>query len=157
MATVATAAASDWIMRNADPMPLVRNLPGGMQGEKWAAALDFVHGRCRRAAAEATISRAVLSEQLRVEAQDMHEAWLSMALAKMHAGGLGASFHAANGVAALMLATGQDAAYLTALTQPPSWRHGQTAISTSASISRRWVSGRSVAELGCHRSLPAPN
>jgi hydroxymethylglutaryl-CoA reductase (NADPH) len=34
----------------------------------------------------------------------------------MHAGGLGASFHAANGVAALMLATGQDAAYLTALT-----------------------------------------
>jgi hydroxymethylglutaryl-CoA reductase (NADPH) len=46
----------------------------------------------------------------------MHEAWLSTCLAKMHAGALGASFHAANGVAALMLATGQDAAYPTALT-----------------------------------------
>ena len=116
MATVATAAASDWIMRNAEPRPLVRNLPGGMQGEKWANALDFLHGRGRRVAAEATISRAVLRGQLRVEARDMHETWLSMALAKMSAGGLGASFHAANGVAALMLATGQDAAYLTALT-----------------------------------------
>ena len=116
MATVATAAATDWIMRHADPMPLECNLPGGMQGEKWANALDFLHGRGRSVVAEATISQTVLSEQLRVEAQDMHKAWLSMALAKMHAGGLGASFHAANGVAALMLATGQDAAYLTALT-----------------------------------------
>lgn len=116
MATVATAAASDWIMQNAVPAPSVRNLPGGMQGEKWANALDFIGGRGRRVAAEATVSRNVLSEQLRVSAQHMHEAWLSMCLAKMHAGGLGASFHAANGVAALMLATGQDAAYLTALT-----------------------------------------
>jgi len=116
MATVATAAACDWIMQNADLIPLVCNLPGGMQGEKWANALDFLHGRGRRVVAEATISRAVLNGQLRVEAQDMHEAWLSMALAKMSAGGLGASFHAANGVAALMLATGQDVAYLTALT-----------------------------------------
>jgi hydroxymethylglutaryl-CoA reductase (NADPH) len=116
MATVATAAASDWIMQNAIPTPLVRNLPGGMQGEKWANALDFISGRGRRVAAEATISRNVLKEQLRVEAGDMHDAWFSMSLAKMHAGGLGVSFHAANGVAAVMLATGQDAAYLTALT-----------------------------------------
>ena len=116
MATVATTAASDWIMQNADPRPLVRNLPGGMQGEKWANALDFLHGRGRRVVSEAMVSRAVLNEQLRVEAQDMQDAWISMALAKMNAGGLGASFHAANGVAALMLATGQDAAYLTALT-----------------------------------------
>ena len=46
----------------------------------------------------------------------MHQAWLGMTLAKVRSGGLGMSLHAANAAAALMLATGQDAACLTAFT-----------------------------------------
>ncbi len=116
MATVATAAACDWIMRHAEPKPLRMNLPGGLQGEKWANALDYLHGRGRRVTAEATIAREVLARNLHADAPSMHEAWLAMTLAKLQGAGLGISFHAANAVAALMLATGQDAAYLTAFT-----------------------------------------
>ena len=116
MATKATAAAVDWVMREAAPKPVRCDLPGGLQGEKWTNARDFLLGRGRRAVAEATITREVLGRQLHADAGRMHEAWLSMTMAKQHAGGLGASFHAANGAAAVMLATGQDLAYLTAFT-----------------------------------------
>jgi len=116
MATRATAEAVAWIRENAAPKPADVSLPGGMQGEKWANGRDFVQGRGRRVVAEATVSASVLRDLLRTDARTMHDAWLSMALAKMQAGGLGASFHAANGTAAVMLATGQDMAYLTALT-----------------------------------------
>jgi hydroxymethylglutaryl-CoA reductase (NADPH) len=44
----------------------------------------------------------------------MEDAWRTMALAKTQAVGFGMSFHAANGTAAIMLATGQDLAYLSA-------------------------------------------
>ncbi len=116
MATRATAEAVAWIAKHAPLPPSGINIPGGMQGEKWANGRDFVLGRGRRVVAEATLSAAVLHDLLRTDARTMHEAWLSMVLAKMQAGGLGASFHAANGIAAVMLATGQDMAYLAALT-----------------------------------------
>ncbi len=104
------------MLREAAPRPAACDLPGGLQGEKWTNARDFLLGRGRRVVAEATLARDVLEGHLRAEAQRMHAAWLSMALAKLQAGGLGTSFHAANGAAAVMLATGQDLAYLTAFT-----------------------------------------
>ena len=116
MATRATAEAVAWVLDHAQPKPTSYNLPGGLQGEKWANGRDFVQGRGHRVVAEATVSASVLQDLLRTDARTMHNAWLSMTLAKMQAGGLGASFHAANGAAAVMLATGQDMAYLTALT-----------------------------------------
>jgi hydroxymethylglutaryl-CoA reductase (NADPH) len=116
MATKATAAAVAWVKRAAVPPPAHCDLPGGLQGEKWTNARDFLLGRGRRAVAEATITRDVLATLLHAEATRMQAAWLSMTMAKQHAGGLGASFHAANGAAAVMLATGQDLAYLTAFT-----------------------------------------
>lgn len=114
MATAASAAASDWIMQAAQPRPKSCNLPGGLQGEKWANALDFIRGRGRRVAADAVITRDVLNAQLHAEASAMQDAWLTMTLAKTQAAGLGMSFHAANGATALMLATGQDLAYVAA-------------------------------------------
>jgi hydroxymethylglutaryl-CoA reductase (NADPH) len=116
MATKATAAAIAWVLREATPRPAACDLPGGLQGEKWTNARDFLLGRGRRVAAEATIARDVLKRRLHADARRMQAAWLSMALAKLQAGGLGTSFHAANGAAAIMLATGQDLAYLTAFT-----------------------------------------
>jgi hydroxymethylglutaryl-CoA reductase (NADPH) len=116
MATRATAEATAWIAQHAEPRPMVINIPGGLQGEKWVNGRDFVSGRGRRTVAEATISAEVLLQDLRTDALTMQQAWQSMALAKMQAGGLGASFHAANGAAAVMLATGQDMAYLSAFT-----------------------------------------
>lgn len=116
MATKATAAAVAWALHNAAPRPAHCDLPGGLQGEKWTNARDFLLGRGRSVSAEATIPRDVLATLLHAEAPRMHAAWLSMSMAKQHAGGLGASFHAANGAAAVMLATGQDIAYLAAFT-----------------------------------------
>ena len=71
----------------------------GMQGEKWANALDYLCGRGRHVAAEATIAREALAGQLRADAQSMHQAWLGMVLAKVRSAGLGIRLHAANGVA----------------------------------------------------------
>jgi hypothetical protein len=78
LATAASAAACAVVLDRVKPRPLRMFLPGGMQGEKWTNALDYLHGRGRRASAEATITREVLSGQLRVDAQSMHEAWLGM-------------------------------------------------------------------------------
>lgn len=116
MATKATAVAAAWIMQHAQAKPAACRVPSGLQGEKWVNGRDFVLGRGRRVVAEAKITAEALRQQFRADAQSMHATWFSMILAKMQAGGLGASFHAANGTAAVMLATGQDMAYLAAFT-----------------------------------------
>jgi hydroxymethylglutaryl-CoA reductase len=49
-------------------------LPGGLQGEKWTNARDFLLGRGRRVAAEATIARDVLKRRLHADARRMQAA-----------------------------------------------------------------------------------
>jgi hydroxymethylglutaryl-CoA reductase (NADPH) len=116
MATVATGAATEWIMEHAQPQPSHYYLPGGMQGEKWGNALDYLHSRGRRVTAEVTLTRDVLSQQLHTSSDALEVLWRSMILGKLQSVGLGANFHIANAVTALYLACGQDAAYTSALT-----------------------------------------
>lgn len=85
----------------------------GQDVEKRANARALVEGRGRSVQAEVTISRSLLENVLRVTPEDM------VAIAKTYAVGyaqLGTQnwmIQAANGLAGVMIATGQDAAYLT--------------------------------------------
>jgi hydroxymethylglutaryl-CoA reductase (NADPH) len=109
MATVATEAAAE-VVEEETPAELVA-LSGNLCADKKPAAINLVEGRGRSVVAEAVLSEDVLEERLNASPGAMLEVHdRKTVVGSTKAGTLGANAHAANVVAAVFLATGQDAA-----------------------------------------------
>jgi hydroxymethylglutaryl-CoA reductase (NADPH) len=109
MATIATGEACDVIETETDASLVA--LSGNLCTDKKPAAINAVEGRGRTVAADVTIPREVVTETL----DTTPEAVAEINTRKNHvgsakAGSLGFNAHVANTVAAVFLATGQDAA-----------------------------------------------
>ncbi len=109
MATVATRQAAAVVERETDAELVA--LSGNMCADKKPAAVNVVEGRGKSVAADVTVPHDVVEEVLKSTADEIQE----VAHRKTHVGSaraasLGANAHAANVVAALYLATGQDVA-----------------------------------------------
>ena len=110
---MAARATDACCVRIAAETGAVRYLVHGQDVEKRANARALVEGRGRSVQAEAVVPRALLAEALRTTPEEL------VALARTYAVGyaqLGTQnwlVQAANGLAALMIACGQDVAYLT--------------------------------------------
>jgi len=109
MATIATRAAAD-VVEDETPAELVA-LSGNLCTDKKPAAINAVEGRGRTVTADVRIPRDVVEERFKTTPEAIEEANTRKNLVgSAKAGSLGFNAHAANVVAAVFLATGQDAA-----------------------------------------------
>lgn len=111
MVTIATRAASDVIERETDAELIA--LSGNLCSDKKPAAVNAVQGRGRTVTAEAVIPADTIEAILGTTPSAMAELHRSKnVLGSAKAVSLGFNAHAANVVAALFLATGQDEAHV---------------------------------------------
>ena len=104
----ATEAACGWIQRNFPAKSYF--LFSGLCGEKRASGFLMTRGKGKRVTAGALLPHDVLRIYLHVSADQMFRLWQSTILGNIQAGAIGYTGHAANGLAAIFIATGQDVA-----------------------------------------------
>ena len=108
MIVKATDAVCRWIERS---YPIAGYyLFSGLCAEKRVAAILMTHGKGKRVTAGALLPHSVLKMYLHASASDLHRVWQSTVIGHLHAGAIGYSAHAANGLTAIFIATGQDVA-----------------------------------------------
>jgi hydroxymethylglutaryl-CoA reductase (NADPH) len=105
----ATFAACEWI-KAAYPGGARYILSGNMDTDKKHSQINNLLTRGRRVVAEATIRRDILKRLMRVEPEDLFRARQISQSGAFLAGAANNGAHAANGLAAMFIATGQDAA-----------------------------------------------
>lgn len=110
MVTIATQAACEWIMACTPVRPLRWYVEANLSGDKKASAQSFQSVRGRKVCAEAHLPASVLSHRLQCDARAMEDYWRMSALGSVMSGAIGVQGHYANPLAALYIATGQDAA-----------------------------------------------
>jgi hydroxymethylglutaryl-CoA reductase (NADPH) len=110
MVTIATEAMCRWIAQ-ACPVP-IRHwfVEGNFSGDKKASYLGLLTGRGRKASASVVIPDEIVTRLLNVTPERMLDYARVAQLGAMLSGQIGAQGHYANGLAALYIATGQDAA-----------------------------------------------
>ena len=110
MVTICTDAICKYLNEHAPIVPQKWYIESNMAGDKKANAINFSSVRGKRLVADVTIPRKTVLHVLKTTPETM-EAYLKNAtLATMQAGTTGTQGHFANGLAALFLATGNDAA-----------------------------------------------
>ena len=110
MVTIATEALCEHIAAHC-PIPIRKwYVEGNFSGDKKASHLGKLTGRGRKVSASVTLPHEVVERTLRVSAQEMLDYGAVANLGSLLSGQLGAQAHYANGLAALYIATGQDAA-----------------------------------------------
>ncbi|MFK8022219.1 MAG: hydroxymethylglutaryl-CoA reductase [Pseudomonadales bacterium] len=105
----ATFVACEWIRANY-PKLKTYGLSGGMETEKKTSFVNSLMGRGRRVTAEITVPRQILKDLLRTTPEQLRNGQSVNTLAAFLTGASNNAAHPANGLAALYLATGQDAA-----------------------------------------------
>ncbi len=105
----ATLAACQWIAKN-HPQPQRFTLSGAIDTDKKHSQINTLHSRGARVVAEVTIPDDVLRRIMRVETQTLFRARQVSHVGGMLAGTSNNGLHAANGLTALFIATGQDVA-----------------------------------------------
>lgn len=112
MVSRATYAACLWILQHA---PGVRRfyLESNFATDKKASYVNMLHTRGKRVIAEATVPRDVLLRELRVEPESLVYHGGVANVGAFLAGSNNNGLHAANGITAMFIATGQDVANVT--------------------------------------------
>ncbi len=109
MTSKATAAACKWI---ASQRPEIENfaLESNFASDKKSSTVNMLHTRGKRVVAEITLPADLLESELRVDSRRSFRARLMANLGSFMSGTVNNGAHAANAVAAIFIATGQDAA-----------------------------------------------
>ncbi|HSR22000.1 MAG TPA: hydroxymethylglutaryl-CoA reductase [Candidatus Eisenbacteria bacterium] len=105
----ATEAACEWI-RGANPQVRCYYLESAFATDKKTSRLNLLHTRGKRVTAEAIVPAQILHDLMRVEARDLFRARLVNNVGGFLSGVENNGNHSANAIAALFIATGQDAA-----------------------------------------------
>lgn len=87
-------------------------LRSNFSSEKKGSAVNLLTGYGKEVLVEVTIPRKIVSRYLYSTPEDIHQAWHSWAVSSFHSGMLGVNAHYANGLAAIFIACGQDAAHV---------------------------------------------
>ncbi len=89
------------------------SIAGNFDIDKKAAWVNFINARGHKAWAEVVIPKKVLKNVLKTNSQKLFDVWLAKCMiGSAMSGSMGFNAHFANVVAALFLATGQDAAHV---------------------------------------------
>jgi hydroxymethylglutaryl-CoA reductase (NADPH) len=110
MVTLCTDQICKYMLEHTPEQPAFWYIEGNYSGDKKATAISFSSVRGRKVTAEALISKEVLGKVLKTNAGLMAQYWQTSTIGVIQSGAIGAQGHFANGLAALFIATGQDAA-----------------------------------------------
>ncbi len=110
MATIATDAACAWIVGQSPVKPRYFFVEANMSGDKKASAQSFLSVRGKKVTTEAVIPGDLVEQTLHTTARRMTDYWRMSAVGGVLSGTIGVQGHYANGLAALYIACGQDAA-----------------------------------------------
>jgi hydroxymethylglutaryl-CoA reductase (NADPH) len=110
MVTLATQAVCDEIVATSPVSPLRYYVESNLSGDKKASARAFTSARGKKVTAEVKLTADLVSGLLHTTPEAMTDYWRMSAIGGVLSGTLGIQGHFANGLAALYLATGQDAA-----------------------------------------------
>ncbi|MGH6695868.1 hydroxymethylglutaryl-CoA reductase [Sphingopyxis sp.] len=110
MVTLATDAVCRHLLEHAPVTPKHWFIEGNFSGDKKATYLGLMTGRGRKVSASITIPEKLIGDLLQTDSERMLAYARVAALGAQLSGQFGAQGHFANGLAALYIATGQDAA-----------------------------------------------
>lgn len=110
MVTIATQAVCTHIAEHAPEKPLHMAVEGNLSGDKKATFASFMGVRGKKVSAEALIPAWLVEKHLHVTVEALVNQWQLALIGSVMSGAIGAQCHYANGLAALFIATGQDAA-----------------------------------------------
>ena len=110
MVTFATHKVYQHILANSPVKPEVSFLDGNLSSDKKPNSFSLRHVRGKKVVAEIHISREMIAKYLHTTPERMVDFGLVTTTASMMNGGIGVNGHYANGLAALFIACGQDAA-----------------------------------------------
>ncbi len=110
MCSKATQAACGWILAHS-PVPVVRfSLSGNMDTDKKPSHINMLHTRGKRVIAECTVPDALLRKIVGIDAKSLYSRRIMSMTGAFMAGSMNNGAHAANGITATFIATGQDVA-----------------------------------------------
>lgn len=110
MVTIATQAIFDYILKASPIQPECAFVEANLSGDKKASLQSFLSVRGRKVVAEVVLSPSLVSKRLHTTPEQMVNYWRMSALGGVMSGTIGVQGHYANGLAALFIACGQDAA-----------------------------------------------
>lgn len=110
MVTLCTDAICKYIVENAPIKPIFWFIEGNYSSDKKATVLSFTNVRGKKITTEIVIPEKIVNEVLKSTPEAMTEYWRSSTMGIIQSGAIGAQGHYANGLTALFIATGQDAA-----------------------------------------------
>jgi hydroxymethylglutaryl-CoA reductase (NADPH) len=110
MVTIATAAVCEYIAASCPIKPAYSFVEGNMSGDKKASAQSFQGVRGKKVTAEVNLPRQIIERHLHTTPEMMSNYWRVSALGGVLSGTIGVQGHYANGLTALFIACGQDAA-----------------------------------------------
>ncbi len=110
MVTLCTEAICQYIVAASPQQPEHWFIESNYSGDKKATALSFSNVRGKKVTAEVELSPEIVSSVLRTTPEAMAQYWISSTCGVVQSGAIGAQGHVANGLCALFIATGQDAA-----------------------------------------------
>jgi hydroxymethylglutaryl-CoA reductase (NADPH) len=110
MVTIATDAICRHLVAHAPVRPRYYFLEANLSGDKKASHQSFLTVRGRKVTAEALLPAALVEDRLHATPQQFADYWRMGAMGGVLSGTIGVQGHFANGLAALYIACGQDAA-----------------------------------------------
>jgi len=110
MVTLATDSICRYIMAHSPVTPNYHFVEANLSGDKKASAQSFLSVRGRKVTAEIVLPSDVVQKRLLTTPERMVDYWRFSAMGGVLSGTMGIQGHYANGLAALYIATGQDAA-----------------------------------------------
>lgn len=110
MVTIATDAVCDYITAHSPITPEYSFVEANFSGDKKASALSFLSVRGKKVSAEVIIPAELVQQRLHTSAEQMVNYWRMSAVGGVLSSSIGVQGHYANGLAALYIACGQDAA-----------------------------------------------
>ncbi len=110
MVTIATDAVCRFILERTPVQPAYWFVEGNHSGDKKASHLSFQNVRGKKVTAEVTLTPGILEGHLKTSASRMLDFYRAATIGGVMSGNIGIQGHYANGMAALFIACGQDAA-----------------------------------------------
>jgi hydroxymethylglutaryl-CoA reductase (NADPH) len=110
MAAIATDAAVAWILANTPVKPRAAYIEANFSGDKKASAQSLQGVRGKKVTAEVTIPSGLVERRLHTRIKSMIECAQFGTVGGIMSGTLGTQGHYANGLSAMFIASGQDAA-----------------------------------------------
>lgn len=110
MVTIATQSICNYILANSPVHPEHSYIEANFSGDKKASAQSFLSVRGKKVTAEVFIPKELIEKRLSTTPEEMANYWHISGIGSVLSGTIGIQGHYANGLAALYIACGQDAA-----------------------------------------------